>query len=125
MVDDEEAVRDVLGGVVESALNHLNKEEYSVNLASDGYEAIERVKEKFFAIIFLDIKMPGINGVETFKEIKKISPKSVVIMITGYAGEELMKEAMREGAYALLHKPFHTDMIFDIIKKVLEDYCGL
>lgn len=125
MVDDEKAVRDVLGGVVESALNHLNKEEYSVNLASDGYEAIERVKEKFFPIIFLDIKMPGINGVETFKEIKKISPKSVVIMITGYAGEELMKEAMREGAYALLRKPFHRKTIFDIIEKILEDYCGL
>lgn len=122
MVDDEEAVRDVLGGVVESALNHLNKEEYSVNLTSDGYEAIERAKEKFFAIVFLDIEMPGINGVETFKEIKKISPKSVVIMITGYAGEELMKEAMREGAYTLLYKPFHTDMIFDIIKKVLEGH---
>ena len=122
MVDDEKAVRNVLGGVVESALNHLNKEEYSVNLASDGYEAIERVKEKFFPIIFLDIKMPGINGVETFKEIKKISPKSVVIMITGYAGEELVKEAMKEGAYALFHKPFHADMIFDIIKKVLEGH---
>ncbi len=122
MVDDEKAVRDVLGGVVESALSHLNKEEYSVNLASDGYEAIERAKEKFFAIVFLDIKMPGINGVETFKEIKKISSKSVVIMITGYTGEELVKEAMREGAYALLHKPFHADMIFDIIKKVLEGH---
>ena len=122
MADDEEAVRDVLSRMVENALNHLNKREYNVDLASDGYEAIERAKEKFFTIVFLDIKMPGINGVETFKEIKKISPKSVVIMITGYAGEELMKEAMREGAYALLYKPFHTDMIFDIIEKILEDY---
>ncbi|TET10464.1 response regulator, partial [Candidatus Aerophobetes bacterium] len=48
------------------------------------------------------------------------SPKSVVIMITGYAGEELVKEAMKEGAYALLYKPFCRKTIFDIIKKVLE-----
>jgi len=122
VVDDEEAVKDVLEEMVESALENLDRKEYNVDLASDGYEAIERVKEKSFAIIFLDIKMPGINGIETFKEIKKISPHSVVVMITGYGGVDLVEKAMEEGAYALLHKPFHSNAIFNIIEEILEDY---
>jgi len=64
---------------------------------------------------FIDIKMPGINGVQTFREIKKIDRKAVVIMMTAYSVEDLVKEALEEGAYATVYKPFDVDKIIAII----------
>jgi DNA-binding NtrC family response regulator len=69
----------------------------------------------------MDIKMPGINGVQTFREVKKIDPKAVVIMMTAYSVEELVKEALEEGAYAVVYKPFDIDKIVAIIEDVLND----
>ena len=111
IADDEEGLRLSMAGILEL-------EEYYVVTAEDGYEAIEKAKLESFDIAFLDIKMPGINGVETFKEIKKISPETVVIMMTAYAVKDLIKEAISEGAYTCLNKPFDMDKIIDTIKEL-------
>ena len=64
--------------------------------------------------------MPGINGVDAYKEIKQVSPRTVVVMMTGYSVEELIEEALEEGAYAVMYKPFAVDQIIDIVNKVLK-----
>jgi CheY-like chemotaxis protein len=89
---------------------------YIVTLAEDGYRAIEFAKKKFFDIILMDVKMPGINGLETFRGIKKICPSAVVIMMTGYSVEELLRQAIEEGAYAVIYKPFDVRKLFQTIE---------
>jgi len=97
----------------------LEDEGYNVLLAEDGYQAIEAAKQTSFALAFMDIKMPGINGVQTFREIKKINPQAAVIMMTAYSVEDLVREALEEGAYAVVYKPFDVENILSIIDSAL------
>jgi len=112
VVDDLKSVRLTLGGILED-------EGYNVVLAENGYQAIEAAKQTPFDLVFMDIKMPGINGVQTFREIKKINPKAAVIMMTASSVEELIKEALDEGAYAVVYKPFDVEKIVSITKSAL------
>jgi DNA-binding NtrC family response regulator len=111
IADDEEGLRLSMAGILEL-------EGHEVVTAENGHDAVEKVKQGNFDIAFLDIKMPGINGVETFKEIKRVKPETVVIMMTAYAMNELIKEAISEGAYACISKPFDMDKIIDTVKDV-------
>jgi len=112
VVDDLKSIRLTLGGILED-------EGHNVVTVEDGYQAIEVVRETHFDVIFMDIKMPGINGVQTFREVKKIDPKAAVIMMTAYSVEDLVKEALEEGAYTIVYKPFDIDRIIAIIKELL------
>ena len=114
VVDDLRSIRLTLGGILED-------EGHNVVTAEDGYQAIEAVKKTHFDAIFMDIKMPGINGVQTFREVKKIDPEAVVIMMTAYSVEDLVKEALEEGAYAIIYKPFDIDRIIAIIEELLNE----
>ena len=82
-----------------------------------GYKAIDKVKEVAFDVILLDIKMPVMNGVEAYKEIKKIRPETVVIMATAYRMEELIRDALKEGVYAVLNKPLDVDKVVAMIER--------
>lgn len=113
VVDDLRSIRLTLGGILED-------KGHNVVTAEDGYQAIEAVKKSHFDAIFMDIKMPGINGVQTFREVKKIDPKAAVIMMTAYSVEDLVKEALEEGAYAIAYKPFDIDRIIALIEELLE-----
>ena len=114
VVDDLRNIRLTLGGILED-------KGHNVVTVEDGYRAIEAVKKTHFDAIFMDIKMPGINGVQTFREIKKIDPDAAVIMMTAYSVEDLVKEALEEGAYAVAYKPFDIDKIISYIDELLED----
>ncbi len=98
----------------------LRRKGYRVTAARDGTEAIARVWENPFDIIFMDIKMPGMNGVETFKRIKQIQPEAVVMMMTAYAVEDLIQEALEEGAYGILYKPLDIEKVFAVIERSKE-----
>jgi len=111
VVNDERGIRQMLGDI-------LKDRGYNIFMAEDGYKAIEKVKEISSAIVFLDIRMPGINGVETLKEIKKISPETRVIMITAYADKNLEKEAIKQGADIVIHKPFDIKKVIAIVEKL-------
>ncbi len=111
IVDDEKSMCTSLSYIIEM-------EGYEVCTLENGYKAIEKVKETSFDVAFLDIKMPGINGVETFKEIKKISPETSVVMMTAYAVEDLLLEALSEGAYTFMYKPFNVEKIIEIIQNI-------
>jgi two-component system response regulator HydG len=112
VVDDLKSVRRALGGI-------LGDEGYKVVLAEDGYQAIEAARKTPFDLVFMDIKMPGINGVQAFREIKKIDPEAVVIMMTAYSVEDLVSEALGEGAYAVVYKPFDIDEIVNVADSAL------
>ena len=96
----------------------MEKIQYSVLLRKKA--AIQKVKKTFFNVTFLDINMDKLNGIETLKQIKKISPKTIVIMMTGGARDNLLKEAIKENAYIILSKPFSSEVIANVIKEV---YC--
>ncbi len=114
VVDDLRSISLTLGGILED-------EGHNVVTAEDGYQAIEAVRKTHFDVIFMDIKMPGINGVQTFIEIKKIDPKAVVIMMTGYSVEDLVKRAVREGAYTCLHKPFDMEKVITLVAAIAKE----
>ena len=95
----------------------LGRKGYAVTTAQDGLEAIERVKERPFDITFMDIKMPLMNGVETYRRIRKIRPKAVVMMMTAYAVEELVQEALQEGAYGITYKPLDVERVIAVIEE--------
>jgi len=112
VVDDLKSSRLTLGGILED-------EGHNVVLAENGYQAIEAARQIPFDLIFMDIKMPGINGVQTFREVKKINPQTAVIMMTAYSVEDLIREALAEGAYAVVYKPFDMKHIVSIIEAAL------
>ena len=107
-------------GMVETLSDILKERGYNITIANDGREAIERAKETQFSLALIDIKLPGINGVETFKEIKKINPEIAVIMMTAYSVDDLIRESIAEGAYATIYKPFDPERILKIIEDVIE-----
>ena len=110
IADDEKIIRDFFARL-------LGLKGYEVTTAKDGYEAIKEVKKSSFNVIFLDVRMPGLDGLETLREIRKIDKDVPVVMITGFAVEEVLKEAEKEGAYSSIKKPFE---IGDSVKKPFE-----
>lgn len=94
----------------------LGRKGCHVNTAKNGPEAIEKVKQKNFDLIFMDIKMPLMDGVETFRSIKKIRPEAVVMLMTGYSVENLVQQALQEGAYGIIYKPVDIEKVVLIIK---------
>ena len=112
VVDDMRSMRLTLAGLMED-------QGYHVTGVEDGYQAVDAARRTAFDLIFIDIKMPGINGVQTFREIKKISPRSLVVMMTGFAVEDLVKEALEEGAFSVIYKPFDIEKVVSLVESVL------
>jgi len=113
VVDDQAGIRLTLKGI-------LSKKGYEVMVAPDGPSAIEMVKNEKFQVILMDIKMPGMSGVEAFVKIKELNSQTIVIMMTGFALEEEIQQAIQEGAYTVIHKPFEMDKILGIIEECLK-----
>lgn len=97
----------------------LGRKGYDVTIANDGFEAIQRVKEGNFDIIFMDIKMPQMDGVEAYRGIKKIR-SAVVVMMTAYAVDGLVEEALQEGAYGVIYKPLDMAEVFGLVDEIME-----
>ncbi len=111
IVDDERAVR--------YSFERAFAEEYVIITAENGMDAIEKVKREQPDIVLMDIKMPVLNGIEALKEIKKINSHIPVIMMTAFGDTDTAIEAMKEGAYDYITKPFENDELRTIIKKGL------
>ena len=95
----------------------LAKKGYETTTAESGFRAMELMKEKAFDTVLMDIKMPVMNGVETYKKIKEIKPGTVVIMMTAFSVDDLIREAVKEGVYAVIRKPFDIETIINMIEK--------
>jgi DNA-binding NtrC family response regulator len=114
VVDDEEVIRAFLK-------RFLSMEGFEVSEAEDGYKAIELSKEGQFDAVFLDIRMPKLDGLETLKRLKIISPDSIYVMMSGYSVGTALEDTNKEGAHAALKKPFEMENLkseIDHIKKI-------
>lgn len=100
---------------LDSTKDVLEDEGYDVCTATGGGDAVRQVQAQHFDAILMDIKMPGLNGVEAFLEMKKYDPNVRVIMCTAYGVESLIRQALDEGALAVLNKPFEMDELLQII----------
>ena len=99
----------------ESISDVLAMRQYQVDLAFSGEEGVAKFRETPFEIVFMDVKLPGINGVEAFFECKKIRPNAKIMLMTGYSLEQLVARALAGGALGVLRKPFAMDEILDIL----------
>ncbi|MBF0390490.1 MAG: response regulator [Desulfamplus sp.] len=108
IVDDEERFCITLQKI-------LTREKLDVDIANSGMEAIQKIKQKTYDIVILDVKMPGLSGIETLKEIKKIDIGIEVILLTGHASVDSGIDGMRLGAYDYIMKPCETDVLMDAL----------
>ncbi len=113
VIDDEPVIRDLL-------LDVLSRRGYQVGTAADGASGLKMAEEKQYSVVFTDIRMPGMNGVEVYKRLKVISPSSRVIVMTGYGLEEMIQEALDLGAFADVKKPFDLDLIYGLVERAVE-----
>jgi two-component system, NtrC family, response regulator HydG len=111
VVDDEEVVRDFL-------IRLLSLEGVTVTAVDGGSKAIEAAKLVKYDITFLDVRMTKMDGLETYRELKKINPQTKYVMMTGYAVDETLKKAQEEGATEVLKKPFDISQVITLINDV-------
>ena len=110
LVDDEK-------DFVETLALRLETRGLKVDVAANGEMALEKVREKSFDAIVLDLAMPGIDGIETLKRLRKINPDSQVVLLTGHATVKIATEAMRLGALDLLEKPVDIEAVVEKIEE--------
>jgi len=116
IVDDDVLFIDTLSDI-------LKEKGYEVVAVKSGEEALKKVKGTPFDIVLLDIKLPVMDGVEAFKGIKKINPRIPIIMMTAFSVEDLIRDALKEGAYGVLHKPLDIDKVIAMIEAAKKDGC--
>lgn len=102
----------------ESMADILESQGHVVQLAVSGEEAISIFQKQDFDVTFMDVKLPGKNGVESFLEIHKSKPKAKVVMMTAYSVKQLLDEAVENGAWGVLHKPFDTEHLLEILGRI-------
>ena len=113
VVDDEQSLREVLSIM-------LKRAGYAVTAVSDGEEAIEQLQKEIFDLVITDLRMPKVDGMEVLRAVKSASPETVVLIITAFATADSAVEAMKQGAYDYLTKPFQVDEVQLIIRNALE-----
>lgn len=113
VVDDEQNIRDASERI-------LTRMGFKVSKASRGDEAISLFKQEGHSIIFLDLKMPGMDGMDVLKQVRQMDEAALVIVITGYATLETAIEAMKQGAYDFISKPFEPDQLRIIVNRASE-----
>ncbi len=112
VVDDELIMRESLG-------DWLDRDGHEVETAVSGEEALEKVKTSHFDILLVDLKMEGMSGLEVLKEVKERDPDTAVVMITAYGSISTAIEAMKDGAYDYLLKPFDPNELGLVIDKII------
>jgi two-component system response regulator PilR (NtrC family) len=112
VVDDDQGMREFLEIM-------LNREGYRVGTASDAEKALVRCRKEKFDLIITDLKMPKMDGITFLKDVKEVSPETVVILITAYASGETAVTAMKEGAYDYIEKDFAIEDLKRIVQNAL------
>ncbi len=113
IVDDEKNIRLTLSQALEAL-------EVETDTATNGEEALAKLKEKGFGLILLDLKMPGMDGMEVLRRVREIRPDIRVIIITAYGTIESAVEAMKLGAVDFIQKPFSPEEIRELVSRVMD-----
>jgi len=114
ILDDEPLVGDRLKPALE-------KNGYEVETFTDPREALKRLEARTFDIVLTDIRMENIDGIQILDSVVKMSPRTRVLMITGYATMQLARKAMAKGAFDFIAKPFKTADIQEMVDKAAAD----
>ncbi|MHC4294234.1 MAG: 4Fe-4S dicluster domain-containing protein [Planctomycetota bacterium] len=115
VIDDEESIR-------EGCNQLLSENGYRTTVAEDGLRGLELVEKDKPALVIVDLKMPGMDGIEVLERIRRIDPDIVTIVITGYASIESAVAAMRLGAFDYLPKPFTDEKLLEVVADGSEKY---
>ena len=108
VVDDDKVIRDLLSRALAS-------NGWKAVAAESGLAALERLEEQRFELIFLDLGIPGLNGADTFREIRKVDPEANVMIVTAYPNSALMYEALQVGPFGMMKKPFTLDELHTVL----------
>jgi len=112
VIDDEKDLLELFTRVLKS---------YPVETAQNEKEAFEKLAAQNFAVIFLDVVMPGVDFMEHFKTIRKMQPKAKILLMTGFAVEDQINRALELGAVGVMYKPMeHINDIEEAVKRVLK-----
>ena len=114
VVDDEVFVRDLL-------TDFFGKLKFSVVTAADGRAGIAAFEKETFNVVLVDLKMPGMSGTETLRELRRIKPTTPVIIMTGYPTIDSSIEALRLGAYDYIIKPFKLQELRELIERAIKE----
>lgn len=115
LVDDEKEF-------VETLAERMKMRDLPSDVALDGEQALQMLEEETPDVIVLDLKMPGIDGMEVLRRVKKAYPDVQVIMLTGHGSEKDEEEARRLGAFEYLQKPTGVDRIVQTIKRAFKKF---
>lgn len=110
IVDDEVNFANILSKI-------LTKKGYATTTVNNPVEAINLIRDKPFDAVLMDVKMPVMNGLETYRHIKIICPRAAVILMTAFSIDDLVRDAVKEGVYAVIRKPIDIDMVVNMIEK--------
>ena len=113
IVDDETVVRDSLG-------KWFEEEGYRVETATTARDALLKLPVQRWDVALVDIKMPGMDGLELQRKIREVDPEILIIIMTGYASVETAVQALKDGAYDYITKPFDPDDLAHLVRKALE-----
>jgi len=113
IVDDEKNIRLTLSQALEVL-------EVETDTAANGEEALAKLKEKEFGLILLDLKMPGMDGMDVLRQVSKIRPDIRIVILTAYGTVESAVEAMKLGAADFIQKPFAPDEIRELVSRVMD-----
>ena len=113
VIDDEEVMREILEAL-------LTREGYRVKCASSGEEGLECARSTSFDAAIVDVMMPGIDGIATLEELKKIDEDLPVVMVTAFASVETAISAMKRGAFDYITKPFKNDEVIVVMRNAVE-----
>jgi excisionase family DNA binding protein len=112
VVDDEIHIGQFFSTVLES-------KGYRITIAHSGAEGVEAVRRQRYALIFLDLMMPGMNGLETLLAIRRIDPETKIVIVTGYQDSALLKQVLQLGPFTVLPKPCDGDQILNTVSMLV------
>ena len=113
VVDDEEAIREILA-------DFLAMEGFSVRTAGNGAEALTEISRGRFDLVLSDLKMPTMGGLELLEALARHAPNTVTIIMTGFGTVETAIQAMKQGAYDYIMKPFKMEEVLHTVRRGLE-----
>ena len=118
VVDDEKVIR-------EGCREVLALEGFEILLAENGEQGLEMIEKVHFDVVLLDLMMPGLSGFDVLSRVKALHPDTSIVVITGYATIEHSIEAMKNGAFDFIPKPFSPDQLRVVVSKAIEHTSAL